>query len=258
MRRPFVRAALCCLGLLCSGALADEYGEHLQPPVDVAQQLSPFGWTGFYAGGNFGFSYSDTRFAYAATALAPCVAVTGSVGDCQTTGNANSNGLAGGLQAGFNHQLGELIWGVEGDAAWLSEVGKATFLPGFGGVQNFGESRDWLITLRPRLGFAYYRAFLYATGGVAWSGVSHTVSFQDPSNVLSPLTVHESGVRAGWTLGTGVEYALSDHVTFKGEYLFVDFGEATVTTPAVGGWFATTTRFSQEEHVLRVGLNYRF
>jgi hypothetical protein len=47
-------------------------------------------------------------------------------------------------------------------------------------------------------------------------------------------------------------------VTLKGEYLFVDLGDVTVATPAQGGWWPTATRFSEQEHILRMGLNYKF
>ena len=125
-------------------------------------------------------------------------------------------------------------------------------------VQDFSESNGWLATLRPRLGFAYYRAFIYATGGVAWSSVNRTVSFHDPLHVFEPLTAQESASRVGWTTGVGVEYALTTRWSFKGEYLFVDLGEVNVATAAVGGWWPTGTSFSEQEHVLRAGLNYRF
>jgi outer membrane immunogenic protein len=72
------------------------------------------------------------------------------------------------------------------------------------------------------------------------------------------LTEHESSTHLGWTIGTGVEYVLAEHLTLKGEYLFVDFGDTSITTPSVGGWWPTTTRFSEQEHVLRLGLNYKF
>ena len=261
MNGHFVRAAAFCWGMVCVSAFADEYGGPYRPYAsDIPPpQLSVFSWTGFYVGGHFGFVYSDSPFHYTAAPLVNCVAVTGTADDCQARGDVNSNSLAGGLEAGFNHQIGHFIWGLEGDITWRGyDVGKATFLPAFGVIQDFSESNDWLITLRPRLGFSYYRAFIYATGGAAWSSVSHTISFHDPANVFTPLTVNESATRMGWTLGTGVEYVLTAHLTFKGEYLFVDLGSVTVPTPAVGGWWATATRFSEEEHILRTALNYKF
>ena len=255
------RAAILSVLLVAGAAdgLADGWEAQPLPSVAYAYHPEEMSWTGVYVGGHFGLVYTDTQFDYAATPLVDCVAVTGTADDCHARGNANSNSLLGGLQAGYNHQFDRLILGLEGDVTWRGQDnGKATFLPAFGVIQDFSENNDWLITLRARLGFAYYRAFLYATGGAAWSSVSHTVSFHDPTNVFTPLTVHESATRTGWTLGTGVEYALTSHLSFKGEYLFIDLGSVTVPTPATGGWWATSTRFSEEEHILRVGLNYRF
>jgi outer membrane immunogenic protein len=99
---------------------------------------------------------------------------------------------------------------------------------------------------------------MYATGGVAWGSVSRRVAFQDPFNEFPPLAVHETQTHTGWTAGTGVEYVLTPHLTFKGEYLFVDLGNTTVATPATGGWWPTTTPFRERQHMLRVGLNYKF
>jgi outer membrane immunogenic protein len=262
MRRRFVvAAALLSLSLVSSDASADGYLTPEQPPPaePPPPYVTVFNWTGAYVGGQVGFAYSDTTFDYAATSLPACAAITGVLSDCQAHGNANSNGLAGGLQAGFNYQSGHFIWGLEGDVTLRgSNAGKAVFLPTFGATQQFTENNDWLITLRPRIGFAYYRAFIYATGGAALSNVSHTIAFQDPSSGFAPLTAHESSTRAGWTLGTGVEYVLASHLTVKGEYLFVDLGSVTVTTPATGGWWATATQFAEQEHILRAGLNYKF
>jgi len=260
MTRHFVGAAALCMGLGYSLAHADEYpGQYRAPVADTSPPyVSVFSWSGFYVGGNVGFAYSDARFAYAGAPIAPCAAITGSVGDCQTSGNANGNGLGAGMQAGFNQQIGRLIWGLEGDVTWLGpDQGKSIFLPNFGAVQSFAETNSWLITLRPRLGFSYYRAFIYGTGGVAWGSVSHSIAFAD-AGVFAPLTERESDTRVGWTVGAGVEYVLAEHLTLKGEYLFVDLGDTAVATPSVGGWWPTTTRFSEQEHVLRLGLNYKF
>ena len=257
---PFATRATVLSALLIAGApvaLADGWDNEVTPSVIC--HAPAMRWTGFYVGGHFGFIYTMTKFEEAATPLALCVAVTGIATDCGTSGTVNSNSLVGGIQAGFNQQIGDFVWGLEGDVTWRGhDPGKATFQPAFGVVQDFSESNGWLATLRPRLGFSYYRAFIYATGGVAVSSVSHTLSFHDPLNVFAPLVTQESHVRVGWTTGVGVEYALTTHWTFKGEYLFVDLGSATVTTPATGGWWPTTTNFSEQEHLLRAALNYRF
>jgi outer membrane immunogenic protein len=249
--------------LLVAGAadgLADGWEPDATPSIAYhAYQPEVMSWTGFYVGGNVGFSYTTSSFDHAATPLPACTLITGSIADCSTTGALNSNGLIGGIQAGFNHQVGSFIWGLEGDVTWRGQdTGKATFIPAFGVVQDFAESNGWLATLRPRVGFAYYRAFIYATGGVAWGSVSHTLTFRDPLNVFPTLVTQESSTRVGWTTGVGVEYALTTHWTFRGEYLFVDLGEVNVATAATGGWWPTNTTLAEQQHLLRAALNYRF
>jgi outer membrane immunogenic protein len=218
-------------------------------------------WSGFYMGAHVGIAYSDTPLRYEGAPLNTCAAITGSVADCNTQGNVNSNGLAGGVQAGFNHQTGYIVWGVEGEVAWRGNNGKTTFLPSFGVTQTFEESNRWLVTLRPRIGFAYDRAIIYATGGVAWGSVGHTATFFDPLRLVGgiPLTFSQSDTRIGWTTGTGIEYALTPHWSFKGEYLYVDLGTTSISNPGVtGSWWPTNAKFIEQEHLLRAGLNYRF
>jgi len=256
----FATRAVFLSVLLVAGAadgLADGWEPDATPSLAYHPQV--MSWTGFYVGGNVGFNYTISSFDHAAAPLPACTLITGSAADCSTSGNLNSNSLMGGIQAGFNHQVGSFIWGLEGDITWRGhDPGKATFLPAFGVVQDFAESNGWLATLRPRLGFAYYRAFIYATGGLAWSSVSHTVTFRDPLHVFPTLVTQESGSRLGWTTGVGVEYALTTHWTFRGEYLFVDLGEVNVATTATGGWWPTSTTLAEQQHLLRAALNYRF
>jgi outer membrane immunogenic protein len=240
--------------------LADGWEPDATPSIAYhASEPQVMSWTGFYVGGNVGFTYTTSKFDHTANPLSTCTLITGSITDCSTTGTLNSNSLMGGIQAGFNHQLGSFIWGLEGDITWRGQdTGKATFMPAFGVVQDFAESNGWLATLRPRVGFAYYRAFIYATGGVAWGSVSHTLSFRDPLNQFPTLVTQETHTRVGWTTGVGVEYALTTRWTFRGEYLFVDLGEVNVATAATGGWWPTNTNLAEQQHLLRAAVNYRF
>src|SRR5262245_1360738 len=253
------RAVFLSIMLVAGAAngLADGWEPDAAPSLAYHPQV--MSWTGFYVGGNVGFNYTITSFDHTARPLSACTLMTGSVADCSTGGNLNSNSLIGGIQAGFNHQVGSFIWGLEGDVTWRGrDSGRATFVPAFGVVQDFAESNRWLATLRPRLGFAYYRAFIYATGGLAWGSVNRTLTFRDPLHLFPTLVTQESGSRLGWTTGVGVDYALTTHWTFRGEYLFVDLGEVNVATAGTGGWWSTNTTFSEQQHLLRAALSYRF
>src|SRR5262249_5993379 len=129
MRSHSFRVAALFAGIISPGAAAadegvDRYWTYKGDPPPT------FSWTGFYVGAHVGGAFSDTRFEYAGTPLSSCVAVTGSEGDCAAHGDVSSNSVAGGVEAGFNKEIGRFVWGVESDMTWRGhDTGRATFLP---------------------------------------------------------------------------------------------------------------------------------
>ena len=71
-----------------------------------------------------------------------------------------------------------------------------------------------------------------------------------------------STTQVGYTIGGGVEYAITNNVTLKGEYLYVDLGRTSTTAGYLGGASVAgdnfTTRNSTEFSVARAGLNWKF
>ena len=74
-----------------------------------------------------------------------------------------------------------------------------------------------------------------------------------------------SATRVGWTVGAGVEYALTRQWSLKGEYLYVDLGKtganASTLTPALPAGFGSfngSTAVALTANIGRVGLNYHF
>jgi outer membrane immunogenic protein len=68
-----------------------------------------------------------------------------------------------------------------------------------------------------------------------------------------------SRTHAGWTAGAGAEYAVTDNISLKAEYLFVQLdgvsGSEVGFAPPVVGSFKTGTLGT---HIVRAGLNWRF
>jgi outer membrane immunogenic protein len=62
--------------------------------------------------------------------------------------------------------------------------------------------------------------------------------------------------RTGWTIGTGIEYLLSQTWSAKAEYSFLDFGPHTVGTNVLvpGTSLIADTRV----HELKAGVNYHW
>jgi len=208
-----------------------------------------YNWTGFYAGLHAGGVWGGSK----ATDLDDW----NGAGDTFT---AHTSGFMGGAQIGYNWQApnSAFVWGVEADLGYLgfngqkaSALSSDTFVDANGG---------WYGTVRGRLGVApgSGRWLMFVTGGVMFADVNATV--QDNSLVPGGgiLATHPStGMQTGWTAGGGVEYALANGWSLKGEYLYFDLGTKTVSDTALAGG---TFRFDIDNtgHIVRLGLNYRF
>ena len=116
------------------------------------------------------------------------------------------------------------------------------------GVGDFYHTKqDWFGTVRGRVGYAWDRTLIYATGGFAYGNVEDR--YFDP--VVG--TTSSSSTRTGWTVGGGAEYAFTDNWTVKGEYLYVDLDDQRISAPVVDD-----VTFEHKFNVVRLGLNYKF
>ena len=138
------------------------------PPPVVA-----YNWSGFYVGANAGYAWGKSDVtAAAAGPPAGFSAVVKPYLDTNGTFGLNPKGFVGGAQAGFNYQTGMLVDGLEADVQYLNvgasrDTGNIS-VP-FADTARFQDTFDarCLVTIRPRLGVAFDRTLLYATGGMA-------------------------------------------------------------------------------------------
>ncbi len=145
-------------------------------------------------------------------------------------------GLVGGT-LGYNYQTGPWVFGLEGDVNWTNIDGTSTC-----GATTFTTQNHWLGTARGRLGYAMGPTgtlLPYVTGGLAFGDIEHSVA--------GAGTV--SNTETGWTIGGGLEAAISGPLTAKVEYLYVDLGDG----PSLAGQSS-----SFHTNIIRAGLNYRF
>jgi len=162
------------------------------------------------------------------------------------TGWTDMSGVIGGGAIGYNAQMGQFVLGVEGDLQLSGIAGSSPTVPGWNclGTEPCRNSVDWFSTVRGRVGYAFGDFMPFVTGGVAYAGVrssdSDGVSGTDMSkNVF------------GYTLGGGVEMAVSAQVSAKVEALYVDLGTAE---SGVNNNFYADNKFA----VVRAGLNWGF
>ncbi|AEQ09179.1 outer membrane protein Omp [Brucella melitensis NI] len=181
--------------------------------------------------------------------------------------DVTASGFVGGVQAGYNWQLANgLVLGGEADFQGstvksklvdngdLSDIGVAGNLSG---DESFGLKTkvQWFGTVRARLGFTpTERLMVYGTGGLAYGKVKTSLSAYDDGESFS---AGNSKTKAGWTLGAGVEYAVTNNWTLKSEYLYTDLGKRSfnyIDEENVNINMENKVNF----HTVRLGLNYKF
>jgi outer membrane immunogenic protein len=266
--------------VLLAGASAQ--AADLRMPVKAAPVVVPaFNWTGFYIGGHLGGIWGDSRFdevtgpVFPAFALAPppfIIIFPARIGTIPGA-TASDESFMGGGQLGFNWQAGHFLFGVEADVSGMRLRENATVIPTspFTGGQvitgTYTTQIDWMASLRGRVGLAFDRLLIYATGGAAFADAQVNTSFtltQPPGTLAPPggTTAARASLRnIGWTLGGGIEWAIWDAWSLAAEYRHSDFGReaiALASTDPAGALAPLTTnvRLTTDQATLR--LNYRF
>lgn len=215
---------------MASGALAG-------PPT--------FNWSGFYIGANVGAAWAHSNVSNGPL-LGPANLLRG-------TGSYDANGtsLIGGAQAGYNWQMSNFVYGLEGDLSFGSQTQSVSVNAALG-QSTFNARFSSLATIRGRLGLAFDRALVYATGGIAFANLKDEVG-----NTTIPFTAGPNTARTGWAAGGGVEYALTEHWTAKAEYLHAGFASRTVNFTVFGATNYSLV-FKDSLDIGRIGINYKF
>ncbi|MBN8921248.1 MAG: porin family protein [Rhizobiales bacterium] len=161
--------------------------------------------------------------------------------------SAASDGVVGGLHLGYNYQVGTMVFGIEGDFEGSGVSGDSTVAAPFTSMSF--DSR-WQGSIRGRLGAAFGPTLLYVTGGAAFADFRHELQVGG-----GPIEEFDRS-KTGWTVGAGVEYALSQNWSTRLEYRYTDYGRVTnVSTIAAPGF---TYRDDPSFHTVRLGVSYRF
>jgi outer membrane immunogenic protein len=275
--KALAASALVALATVSAASAADLARKAPIAPVEI------WNWTGFYIGGNAGYSWgrgnSTVSYFNTVTGL-PIAPPPGSI----TSAGYDMDGAIAGGQIGYNWQSSNWVFGLEADAQWSDEKGRAAYLcaatvvpaagvclpgltflpPGVTGTAlTLDQHLEWFGTVRGRVGvLATPRVLFYATGGLAYGSIKTTGALAgfNGNGVAVASIGSSSDVRFGWTVGAGIEGKLDHNWSAKLEYLYMDFdtfraGTFTLVPLATVG-ANVDTRF--HDHVLRVGVNYTF
>lgn len=228
--------------LIAGSAYAADLPSRKGPPPAVYAPAPIFTWTGFYVGLNAGVGIN---------------ANSSQLGPLMNSSGQSDPAFTGGGQIGYNWQTGAMVLGLETDINYLgasnSDSGSM-----FGGN---GSSAGYLGTVRGRVGYAMDRFMIYATGGLAYGSSNTPSSMAGLDAFGAPHLLSNMGgtsTSVGFTIGGGVEYALSQNWSIKAEYLYVDLGSTTANYyDALSGALVPST-MGNREHIIRAGVNYRF
>jgi outer membrane immunogenic protein len=234
-------AAVAALSLSAAKA-ADMPVKYRAPPPPV------WSWTGFYVGAHLGGTWGTTEAEVNSINVPGLFAFNGFT---LPLTSQSSNGFIGGGQIGYNWQSGIVVFGVEGELSATNAKGTGPCLV----VLSCKTEQNWMATAAGRLGLADGRDLYYVKGGAAWSHNTYSANL----NVLVGLNTEVSDNRWGWLLGGGIEHAFGGGLSAKLEYDYVDYGSRDYTFPlAIIVPIDIGTKIREYQHVVKVGVNYRF
>lgn len=225
----------------------------------IAPKPEPYNWQGFYIGVNGGYAFDFSNEVTDLDFL--------NVGPPPDGFSFDSEGPVGGAQIGFNWHAWQifsdplaLILGVEGDGGYFGVYGhqRQPTSPDPGTFAKINPGA--YATARGRIGLAWDRWLLYATGGWIGSDYERKIVDDELCNCAPGVrlgSAEDEDWRSGWTVGGGLEWAFRDHWTLRVEYLYFNFGDGTVTVPI----FRTGPfrfGFDDDGNIIRGGLNFKF
>ena len=221
---------------------ADVYdGGYKDEPVAA---YAPIAWTGFYLGAFAGLGIAETK----ATDIEDTDFGLG------VTETLTQDGAILGATIGYNMRYDNWVFGpeiefgysdndelkfVEDDSAILTEYGFYSVLGG-------------------RLGYASDRALIYAKAGLAIADINSRAGDFDGDSDTGPdgfdggASAFGDEIRYGFAIGGGLEYAISNSVSLKAEYLYMDFGQETLN----GTDGDTPFTFDDTMQTVKLGISY--
>lgn len=228
--------ASAALAALSTASLAADLPSRKGPPI-APMYVPAFSWTGFYVGIQGGYTFGRSSGTISQPIGTPLIGY----------GYDLNGGMIGG-HVGYNYQFSpNFVAGLEGDLEWADLKDSTTSVA----LNAFHRTKiDWQGSIRGRLGVAFDRLMIYATGGVAFADIKRTAGTLVPAATL--VTNDETAV--GWTLGAGAEYAFTNNITGRVEYRYTDYGRDSSSN------LVTNTRDSNKvhTHAVRAGLSYKF
>jgi outer membrane immunogenic protein len=230
MKSLLIACSIFALGVT-SAVAADLAPQPVEPVVPI---VLPYSWTGFYVGAHAGAVFSNASANAGITRF----------------NDFDDTGFIGGAHAGYNYQFpSNFVIGLEGDIDYTSLNKDYSFNDLAGTALHATVESQWQASIRARVGYAFDRFLPYLTGGVAFGDQKY-----DVRGTLAgvPIVFSNSNTRTGWTVGGGLEYAVTDNWLVRGEVRYTDFGTDSSNVAGLRG------RVKFNEVSTTLGVSYKF
>ncbi len=246
------------------------------PPAPVM-----YNWTGFYIGGHIGGAWADRNGHDRFDTVDRNNCWSGVCFDDNGFGRDDGRLIVGG-QLGFNYQVNQWVWGVEGQISALTNADSDSacgfFTRTATGTRDFlfncNDRGNWVATVAARLGVTFGETgnwLLYVKGGGAFADARFGVRLRDDCvGVMGTAFCgnnfafnDDNGTRSGWMFGAGLEYGAWGNWSWKLEYNFMDFGHRNIhfdnfVLSCIGCDLRRDLDADLKVSVVKFGLNYRF
>ncbi len=204
-----------------------------------------YDWSGFYIGGHVDYSWSRVSGS----------AINTATGAASALPDSNTNVWHGGIQLGFDYMLpARVVLGVAADVS--SGGSKTTTIADASGTSANRITVFDSESVRGRLGYAFDKVLIYATGGWAWSN-NQSVRTQLTGALNNATAGTDEAVNfylGGWTAGGGVAVAVAQNWNAFAEYRHTSFAPSTMTLP----FSLISIRSTSDVSAVELGVSYKF
>jgi outer membrane immunogenic protein len=233
--RKLVLAGLSAVAI-STGAQAADLG--VPRGAVAAVVVAPaYSWTGFYVGAHLGGGFGRQTWANVNLTAEPV--------------SLSPNGVLGGVHFGYNHQINNIVLGL--DVALSAASLRASAVSVVNPAVTYGTRINFLTTVTGRLGVAVDRALLYVSAGYAGANIQTT-------GVNAAIdSFSNSNFRSGFTVGGGLNYQITPNWVAGLDYKYIHLGsENRAGNTAILGFAYTQTRIRTEVHQVTGSISYLF
>lgn len=203
------------------------------PESVMIEPVPSFSWTGFYVGAQGGYGWGESK-------------VKDRFG---LDSKLKPEDFFLGAKAGALYQMNAFVIGaeLEGNYSWLHE--RKNIQSSVPGGNFLRTNIDWFGSLSAKAGVAFDRVLVYATGGVALARIESAQTVPVLGESFS-----RKKTEVGFTVGGGVDFAVTDNIVVGAQYRYYDFGKEKIR----GTGFFTDRKNDVTIHTLAASVSYKF